>query len=68
MDTRRAKKPLGLKQRYATMTRGLAWDTTYQSRADIFPMAQLEGIKIHDWDAFEDPFCMTVDAYWKYQG
>ena len=28
---------------------------------------EYEGIKIHDWDKFEDPFRMTMDAYWKYQ-
>uniref|UniRef100_UPI002DD692CB phenol 2-monooxygenase n=1 Tax=Dokdonella sp. TaxID=2291710 RepID=UPI002DD692CB len=26
-----------------------------------------EGIKIHDWDKWEDPFRLTMDAYWKYQ-
>ena len=30
MDARVTKKKLGLKERYATMTRGLHWDTTYQ--------------------------------------
>jgi phenol/toluene 2-monooxygenase (NADH) P3/A3 len=68
MDTRRAKKPLGLKQRYATLTQGLAWDTTYQTREDVLAMVQSEGIKIHDWEAFQDPFLTTVDAYWKQQG
>jgi hypothetical protein len=29
MDTPVLKKKLGLKERYAAMTRGLAWDTTY---------------------------------------
>ena len=68
MDTRTVKKKLGLKERYAAMTRGLAWETTYQSRDALFPMDQYEGIRIHDWDAFADPFRLTVEAYWKYQG
>ena len=49
------------------MTRGLAWDTTYQSKEVVYPYAELEGIKIHDWDKWEDPFRLTMDAYWKYQ-
>lgn len=24
-------------------------------------------LKIHDWDKWEDPFRLTMDAYWKYQ-
>lgn len=61
------KRKMGLKERYAAMTRGLGWDTTYQSMDDVFPYDTYEGIKIHDWDAFEDPFRLTMDAYWKYQ-
>ena len=61
------KRKLGLKDRYAAMTRGLGWDTTYQSMEDVFPYDTYEGIKIHDWEAFEDPFRLTMDAYWKYQ-
>jgi phenol/toluene 2-monooxygenase (NADH) P3/A3 len=68
MDTRVVRKRLGLKERHAAMTRGLAWDTSYQSRDAVFPMDRYEGIQIHDWDAFEDSFRLTVDAYWKYQG
>jgi phenol/toluene 2-monooxygenase (NADH) P3/A3 len=68
MDTRVVKQKLGLKERYAAMTRGLAWETTYQPRDAIFPMERYEGIRIHDWNAFEDPFRLTVEAYWKYQG
>ena len=30
MDTRVASKKLGLKERYAAMTRGLGWETSYQ--------------------------------------
>jgi phenol hydroxylase P3 protein len=49
------------------MTRGLGWETTYQSMDEVFPYAKYEGIKIHDWDKWEDPFRLTMDAYWKYQ-
>ncbi len=67
MDMKVAKKKLGLKEKYQAMTRGLGWDTTYQSMKDVFPYAEYEGIKIHDWDKWEDPFRLTMDAYWKYQ-
>ncbi|MBP7338595.1 aromatic/alkene/methane monooxygenase hydroxylase/oxygenase subunit alpha [Niveispirillum sp.] len=60
-------KKLGLKERYAHLTRGLGWETTYQPMSKVFPFADYEGIKIHDWDAWEDPFRLTMDAYWKYQ-
>lgn len=62
------KKKLGLKDRYALMTRDLGWDTTYQPMEKVFPYDRYEGIKIHDWDKWEDPFRLTMDAYWKYQG
>lgn len=68
MDTRVTKKKLGLKERYAAMTRGLAWETSYQPMDKVFPYDRYEGIKIHDWDKWEDPFRLTMDAYWKYQG
>nr|AAB67108.1 CrpD [Ralstonia pickettii] len=68
MDTRVAKKKLGLKERYAAMTRGLGWETTYQPMDKVFPYDTYEGIKIHDWDKWQDPFRLTMDAYWKYQG
>ncbi len=68
MDTRVTRKKLGLKERYAAMTRGLGWETTYQPMDRVFPYDKYEGIKIHDWDKWEDPFRLTMDAYWKYQG
>ena len=68
MDAPVSKKKLGLKERYSAMTRGLAWDTTYQPMDKVFPYDKYEGIKIHDWDKWEDPFRLTMDAYWKYQG
>ncbi len=49
------------------MTRGLGWETTYQPMDKVFPYDKYEGIKIHDWDKWEDPFRLTMDAYWKYQ-
>ncbi|KWE89260.1 aromatic/alkene/methane monooxygenase hydroxylase/oxygenase subunit alpha [Burkholderia territorii] len=68
MDTPTLKKKLGLKDRYAAMTRGLGWETTYQPMEKVFPYDRYEGIKIHDWDKWIDPFRLTMDAYWKYQG
>ena len=65
--TRRKNKRIGLKERYALLTRGLDWETTYQSMDDIYPFDRYEGIKIIDWDKWEDPFRLTMDAYWKYQ-
>ena len=67
MDMQVAKKKLGLKERYAVMTRGLDWTPSYQKMEDIYPYMEYEGIKIHDWDKWEDPFRLTMDAYWKYQ-
>ncbi|MFC7050131.1 aromatic/alkene/methane monooxygenase hydroxylase/oxygenase subunit alpha [Emcibacter nanhaiensis] len=66
MTQKKAKK-LGLKQRYAMMTRGLDWETTYQPMEKVYPYDKYEGIIINDWDAWEDPFRLTMDAYWKYQ-
>ncbi len=62
-----AKKRLNLRERYNLMTR-LGWETTYQPMDKVFPYDRYEGIKIKDWDQWEDPFRMTMDAYWKYQG
>lgn len=67
MDTAVNKKKLSLKEKYAYLTRDLAWDPSYQKKEDLFPYANYEGIKIHDWDKWEDPFRLTMDAYWKYQ-
>ena len=68
MDTRVVTRKLGLKERHAAMTRGLSWEPSYQPREKVFPFDTYEGIRIHDWNAFADPFRLTVDAYWKYQG
>ncbi len=61
------KKKLGIKQRYSMLTRGLGWDTTYQPMDKVFPYDNYEGIHIHDWDGWEDPFRLTMDSYWKFQ-
>lgn len=63
MSTRK----LGLKQRYALMTRGLDWETTYQPMEEVFPYDRFEGIKVRDWSEWEDPFRLTMDTYWKFQ-
>src|SRR4051794_593312 len=60
-------KKLGLRETYAAMTRGVNWTPSYVKEEEAFPYHQFEGIKIHDWDKWEDPFRMTVDNYWKYQ-
>lgn len=62
-----AKKKLSLKDRYRIQTRGLDWEPTYQPVDKVFPDVKFEGIKIHDWDAFQEPFRLTMDSYWKYQ-
>ena len=60
-------RKLPLKQRYAALTRDLHWEPTYVDPEKVFPYATFEGIKIHDWSKWEDPFRLTVDAYHKYQ-
>ncbi|OTG85754.1 aromatic/alkene/methane monooxygenase hydroxylase/oxygenase subunit alpha [Acinetobacter sp. ANC 3813] len=62
-----APRKLSLKDKYGLMTRGLGWETSYVPMDDVFPYDKFEGIKIHDWDKWEDPFRLTMDAYWKYQ-
>jgi phenol hydroxylase P3 protein len=62
-----ATKKLGLKQKYALMTRGLDWETSYQPMDKVFPYDKFEGVKVKNWDAWEDPFRLTMDAYWKIQ-
>lgn len=62
-----AIKKIPLKDRYRILTRELDWKTTYQPPEKVFPDAAFEGIKIRNWDDFNDPFRLTMDAYWKYQ-
>ncbi|HZQ28543.1 MAG TPA: YHS domain-containing protein [Acidimicrobiales bacterium] len=58
---------LSMKDRYGLLTRDLDWSPTYVDPKDVYPYTTFEGIKIHDWDAWEDPFRLTVDSYFKYQ-
>ena len=48
MDMQVAKKKLGLKERYAVMTRGLDWTPSYQKMEDIYPYIAYEGINFSD--------------------
>ncbi|MCC3313783.1 YHS domain-containing protein [Nocardia africana] len=56
-----------MKERYRLLTRDLDWKPSYVTEDELYPYTEYEGIKIHDWDAWEDPFRLTVDAYSKYQ-
>jgi phenol hydroxylase P3 protein len=58
---------LSMKDRYGLLTRDLDWSPTYVDPKEVYPYTEFEGIKIHDWDAWEDPFRLTVDSYFKYQ-
>ena len=60
-------KKLSMKQQYHVMTRDLDWDPTYVERNQIYPYLDFEGIKVHDWEAWEDPFRLTMASYYKYQ-
>ncbi|NIB42231.1 YHS domain-containing protein [Pseudomaricurvus alkylphenolicus] len=60
-------KKLGLREKYSKMTRDLSWEPSYQPMEKIYPQTEMEGLKIEDWDKWEDPFRLTMDAYWKYQ-
>ncbi|MFN8079982.1 MAG: YHS domain-containing protein [Kineosporiaceae bacterium] len=62
-----APRKLSMKQRYAALTHDLDWDFSYVPQEEAFPYTSFEGIKIHDWSKWEDPFRLTVDAYMKYQ-
>jgi phenol hydroxylase P3 protein len=63
----RTARKLSLKDKYALMTRGLGWTPDYQPMDALFNQLDLEGIKVHDWNRWEDPFRLTMDSYWKYQ-
>lgn len=62
-----AAKKMNIKDKYRFLTRDLDWDFSYEDRKEAFPQEEFEGIKITDWDKWEDPFRLTMDAYWKYQ-
>ncbi len=61
------KKKRGLKEQYNLLTRDLNWEPTYVSREEMYPYTTFEGIKIHDWERFEDPFRVTVESYVRIQ-
>ena len=67
MDMKVKQRKLNKKEKYTAQTRDLGWEPTYQSKDKIFPYVEFEGIKIHDWDKWEDPFRLSMDSYWKYQ-
>lgn len=56
-----------MRERYQLLTRDLDWEPSYVTTDQLYPYTKFEGIKIHDWDAWEDPFRLTVDSYAKYQ-
>ncbi|MGN6606085.1 MAG: YHS domain-containing protein [Jatrophihabitans sp.] len=58
---------MSMKARYSALTRDLAWEPSYVEPERVFPHTTFEGITIHDWSKWEDPFRLTVDAYYKYQ-
>ncbi|HVE26846.1 MAG TPA: YHS domain-containing protein [Sporichthya sp.] len=60
-------KKLNMQERYSALTRDLDWTPTYVDPKQVYPYTEFEGIKIHDWAAWEDPFRLTVDLYHKYQ-
>lgn len=60
-------KKLSMKARYEALTRDLDWEPSYVDFEKLYPHTTYEGIKIHDWSKWEDPFRLTVDAYYKYQ-
>ena len=60
-------KKASMRERYTELTRGLDWNPSYVTQEELYPYTRFEGIKINDWDAWEDPFRLTVDAYHKYQ-
>ena len=62
-----AIKKMSLRDRYRVLTRDLDWAPSYQPENKIFPDMAFEGIKITNWEGFNDPFRLTMDAYWKYQ-
>lgn len=67
MSTTKNVKKLNMKEKYKLLTRDLDWEFSYEDRKEAFPYEEFEGIKITDWSKWEDPFRLTMDAYWKYQ-
>ena len=67
MDKRVEKKKLDLTSRYQALTHDLQWSTSYQPMDKVFPYARYEGIRVHDWSQWQDPFKMTLDVWWRQQ-
>lgn len=67
MDKRVERKKLDLHSRYQVLTDDLQWTTSYQPMDKVFPYARYEGISIHDWSQWQDPFHMTLDVWWRQQ-
>ena len=67
MDKRVEKKKLDLASRYQALTQDLQWTTSYQPMEKVFPYARYEGIRVHDWSLWQDPFKMTLDVWWRQQ-
>jgi phenol hydroxylase P3 protein len=67
MDTSVRNPKLSLKEKYRCLTRDLGWEPSYQTKETLYPFTTYEGIKVRDWNDWEDPFRLTMDAYWKYQ-
>lgn len=68
--TTNANKPakkLSMQQRYSALTRDIDWTPSYVTEEQLYPHTTYEGIKIHDWSKWDDPFRLTVDAYYRYQ-
>jgi phenol/toluene 2-monooxygenase (NADH) P3/A3 len=60
-------KKLSMQQRYSALTRDIDWTPSYVTEEELYPHTSYEGIKIHDWSKWDDPFRLTVDAYYRYQ-
>lgn len=61
------KKKRGLREEYNLLTRDLDWEPSYVSKEEMYPYLTMEGIKIHDWSRWEDPFRVTVESYVRIQ-
>ena len=66
-ERKKKVRKLSMKARYEALTRDLDWEPSYVTKEEMFPHLEYEGIKIHDWSAWEDPFRLTIDSYCKYQ-
>jgi hypothetical protein len=67
-NSKRPAARLGLKERYAMMTRGLGWDTTYEDMDECFRSTSSRASRSTTGTSGKTPFRLTMDAYWKFQG